>query len=114
MRSFADCDGTVNNSNYDRYVAIDSINFDGLKQISDKLNEFGIFNRIYKVQYKERNSYRLKISKRENLLKFNNLIGFSHPLKQEKLNIALILLQIEYFKNALFHIISIKIKFIKS
>ena len=34
IRAFADCDGTVNDYNYTRYVAIDSINLNGLKQIS--------------------------------------------------------------------------------
>ena len=31
IKAFADCDGTVYNKKYNRYVAIDSINLDGLR-----------------------------------------------------------------------------------
>ena len=89
IRAFVDCDGTVNDYNYTRYVAIDSINLNGLKQISLILDEFGISSRIIEVRYKDNVSYRLKISKRDNLIKFNELIGFNHPLKKKKLNEAI-------------------------
>jgi len=85
IRAFADCDGTVGHYNYNRYIAIDSINLKGLNQISKVLDEFGIFNRIQKVKYKGKISYRLKVSRRENLLKFSKLIGFNHPKKKKKL-----------------------------
>jgi hypothetical protein len=89
INAFASCDGTVYNKNNNRYVAIDSINSNGLKQISEILNEFKILNSIYKVKYKENISYRLRIYRRENLIKFNNLIGFKHPAKQKKLEEAI-------------------------
>lgn len=89
IRAFADCDGTVYNKNYTRYVAIDSINLKGLKQISNVLDEFGIKNKIYDIKYKGNISYRLKISKKENLIKFEKLIGFNHPKKKEKLKQAI-------------------------
>ena len=79
----------MNDYNYTRYVAIDSINLNGLKQISLILDEFGISNRIIEVRYKDNISYRLKISRRDNLIKFNELIGFNHPLKKKKLNEAI-------------------------
>jgi len=85
ISSFADCDGTVNNYNYCRYVAIDSINLKGLKQIRRVLEEFKISSRIIKVKYKENISYRLKIYRKDNMLKFKKLIGFKHPDKQKKL-----------------------------
>ena len=89
IRAFADCDGTVNDYNYTRYVAIDSINLNGLKQISLTLDEFGISSRIIEVRYKDKITYRLKISRRDNLIRFNELIGFNHPLKKKKLNEAI-------------------------
>ena len=85
IRAFADCDGTVGHYNYNRYIAIDSINLNGLNQISNVLSELGIFNRIQKVRYKEIISYRLKISRKDNLVRFNKLIGFNHPKKKQKL-----------------------------
>lgn len=85
IRAFADCDGTVGYYDYDRYIAIDSINLNGLKQISKILDELEIFNKIQKVKYKEKISYRLKISRKENLIKFGKLIGFNHPRKKKKL-----------------------------
>jgi len=89
IRAFADCDGTVNNYNYTRYVAIDSINLKGLKQISLILSEFGISSRIIKVRYKDKVSYRLKISRQDNLRKYEDIIGFNHPLKKRKLKEAI-------------------------
>jgi len=85
IRAFADCDGTVGHYNYHRYIAIDSINLRGLKQISNILGEFGISNRMHKVLYKGYLSYRLKITGKDNLIKFNKLIGFNSPKKKKKL-----------------------------
>lgn len=86
IRAFADCDGTVYNKNYNRYMAIDSMNLKGLKEISEVLNKLKIKNSIYCVKYKSVVSYRLRIYRKENLMKFNKLIGFTHPVKQGKLN----------------------------
>ncbi|MFH1311278.1 MAG: LAGLIDADG family homing endonuclease [Nanoarchaeota archaeon] len=85
IRAFADCDGTIGYYKYNKYVAIDSINLKGLTQISHILTKFGIFNRIQNVKYKGKISYRLKVSRKENLIRYNRLIGFNHPYKQEKL-----------------------------
>lgn len=89
IKAFVDGEGTVNNENYNRYVAVSSINLDGLKDISRTLKELGISSKIYTIRYKSYTSYRLKISRKENLVKFNKLIRFNHPLKQRKLNEAL-------------------------
>ena len=85
IRAFADCDGTVGHYNYHRYVAIDSINLKGLNQISKVLDEFRISSRIQEVRYKGKISYRLKISRKGNLSKFNKLIGFNSQQKKKKL-----------------------------
>ena len=88
-RAFADCDGTVGYYNYDRYVSVDSINLKGLKQLVNLLNDLGITSRIQKVVYKENESYRLRIYRKENLFRYYKLVGFTHPKKQEKLSQAI-------------------------
>ena len=92
IRAFSDSEGTVNNQNYDRYIALDSVNFEGLKKVSDNLKEFGIDNKIYWFDKSRR--ARIKISKKENLVRFKETIGFEHPEKQAKLTSA-----IHSFKN---------------
>jgi len=89
ISAFADCDGTVYNKDYRRFISIDSINLNGLNEVSNILSEFKIENKIYTINYKGYISYRLKIFGKENLIKFNNLIGFNHPLKKEKLRGAI-------------------------
>jgi hypothetical protein len=85
IRCFADCEGTIYNKNYRRYISLDSINFTGLKKVSETLSGFEIENKIYTIKYKENISYRLRISGRENLKKYYELVGFDHPKKKEKL-----------------------------
>jgi len=85
IRAFADGEGTVYNKNYNRYVAIDSINLQGLREISEILKDFKIYNKIYTIKYKGNTSYRLKISKQENMIRFNSIIGFNHPERQKRL-----------------------------
>ncbi|MFH1711335.1 MAG: LAGLIDADG family homing endonuclease [Nanoarchaeota archaeon] len=87
IRAFSDSEGTVNNKNYDRYVALDSVNLNGLKTVSDILSEFGITNKIYWFEKSRR--ARIKVRGKDNLLKFSNLIGFTHPEKQAKLTNAI-------------------------
>ena len=89
IRAFADCDGTMGYYKYNRYIAIDSINLSGLKQLSRIISELGCSNRIQKVKYRGKISYRLKISGRGNLIKYFKLIGFTHPQKQARLLKAL-------------------------
>lgn len=87
IRAYADCDGTVQNTNSDRFVAIDSINYKGLKRISRELKLLGIFNKIYFILGGK--SFRLKVFKKENLIKYNKIVGFTHLGKQNKLNDAI-------------------------
>ena len=87
IRAFSDCEGTVQNSNYDRFIALDSVNRKGLKIILNELDKMSINGNLYFI--KSNGSYRIKIFKKENLKRFANLIGFEHPIKQEKLIEAL-------------------------
>jgi hypothetical protein len=89
IRAFTDCDGTVYNKDYRRFIAIDSINLNGLREVSNTLSEFKIESKIYTINYKDYISYRLKIFGKENLIKFNDLMGFKHPIKQKKLEEAI-------------------------
>jgi len=89
IRAFSDGEGTVNNRDYDRYVAIASINFRGLKSISQALKKLYIKNKIYNINYKSHQSYRLKISRKENLIRFYKIIGFNHPKRMERLKEAI-------------------------
>ncbi|MAH03846.1 hypothetical protein CMI39_03610 [Candidatus Pacearchaeota archaeon] len=85
LGTFVDCDGTIQNRKYDRFIAIDSINLRGLKEISKVLENFNITNKIYTIKYKDNISYRLKIFRKENLIRFNKLIDLKHPIKKKKL-----------------------------
>ena len=87
IRAFADCEGTVQNSNYDRFIAMDSVNLKGLKDVLKELKKLGINGNFYNI--KGGSSYRIKIFRKDNLQKFNKLIGFLHPIKQEKLSLAI-------------------------
>ena len=87
IRAFSDSEGTVNNYNYDRFVALDSINLKGLKRISNELKKLGISNKLY--EFKKFNRSRIKIHGKGNLIKFRNIIGFEHPSKQVKLTEAI-------------------------
>ena len=87
IRAFVDCDGTVQNANYDRFIAIDSINFNGLNKIKEELALLGISSNLYSIFCGK--SFRLKIFRKENILKYNDLIGFTHEGKQRKLDEAI-------------------------
>lgn len=90
LKAFCDAEGHVENYKRDKRVIISSINKKGLISMKKLLNSFKIdcyINGPYK------NCYRLKISKKHNLLNFKQNIGFNHPEKQNKLNFI-----INYFK----------------
>lgn len=82
IRAFVDCDGTVQNRKYDRFIAIDSVNNLGLNDISLTLKKFKIPNKIYSIKG---GSFRLKIFGRENLIRFKSLITLKHPRKKTNL-----------------------------
>jgi len=85
LRAFVDGEGTVSNSNHDRYVVINSINREGLKEVSNSLKELGIENKFYRIDFRDYIYYRIKISRKENLVRFYKLIGFNHLKRQNKL-----------------------------
>jgi len=89
LGAFVDGEGSVCNSDYHRYVVIDSINKFGLKAISDNLKELDIENHFYRFNFRGYIFYRIKISRKENLIRFCKLIGFNHPKRQEKLREAI-------------------------
>ena len=84
-----DGEGSVGNFNDHRYVVIDSINGKSLKEVSLILTSLGIENNFYRFVFKKYFFYRIKISKQENLLRFNKVIGFNHPKRQKKLEEAI-------------------------
>lgn len=88
LKTFFDCEGCVFSiKGKNRHIEADSINKEGLKQVSNTLTELNIQN-IFKI-IKKRKLFRLFIYGKRNLIKFNNLIGFLHPRKKEKLLMAI-------------------------
>ena len=89
LRAYFDCDGWVAVTKAkDRKIGLDSINKAGIIWIQKILrNEFGINSKVSKRN--NRNIYTLRICGKDDLLKYNNKIGFLHPRKKEKLNEAL-------------------------
>jgi len=86
LRAFIDCDGTVQNRKYDRFVAIDSVNKVGLNKISTILRMFNLPNKVYNIKG---GSYRLKIFGKDNLIRFNSIIKLKHPRKRKLLKEAI-------------------------
>jgi len=88
LRSYFDCEGWVFcKSHKNRHVGADCVNKKGLDQIIDGLNKLEV--RTIKKYNKKRNIYRILIYGKDNLNKFSELVGFSHPDKLRKLNDAL-------------------------
>jgi len=88
LRAYFDCEGWVTcKSHKNRMIGADCVNLRGIKQIQDALNDFGISTKLKKRN--NRNIFSLSIFGKENLIKFYNKIGFLHPLKIQKLNMAL-------------------------
>ena len=86
LRGFFDSEGTVYfRENRDRYVAAFSTNLEGLKKIGKLLAGIEIESKISQEAW----YYKIKISKRENLRKFAELVGFTIKRKMRKLEQAL-------------------------
>lgn len=84
LRAFFDCESWVFcKSHQNRHVGIDSVNEKGLDQIKKALENLGI--KSIKKTIKDRRIYRLFIYGKENLIRFQEEIGFLHPLKKELL-----------------------------
>jgi len=86
LRGFFDSEGTVYfREDGDRYIAAFSTNLEGLKEIGKLLTDIEIEYKIsQEVWY-----YKIKISKRGNLRKFAELVGFTIKRKMQKLEQAL-------------------------
>lgn len=88
LRAYFDCDGWVFcKSHQNRMIGLDCVNIHGLSQIKKALFGLGISSIIKKRS--TRNIFSLGIYGRNNLIKFNEKIGFLHPDKKEKLETAL-------------------------
>jgi len=87
LRSFFDAEAWVElQKAKNRAVRVDCINLDGLQQISNLLQSFGIRSQI--TCRKQNYMWRLNICGKENLKKFADKIGFLHISKNNLLNEA--------------------------
>ncbi len=83
-RAMFDCEACVSK----RVIQFQSVSEKGISSIKSLLRSFGIDSKLYHYERKNKNwntNHILVISKKENLIKYKNLIGFNHPVKQEKL-----------------------------
>ena len=88
LKAFFDCEGWVFcKTHQNRHIGLDSINEKGIDQLIRSLNRINI-KTIKKINEK-RKIYRIFIYGKENLIKFNEKIGFLHPQKVKKLNMAM-------------------------
>jgi hypothetical protein len=88
LRTYFDCEGWVFcKSHQNRHIGADCVNETGLNQVTDSLNRLGI-QTIRKFN-KKRAIHRVLIYGKENLIKFNDRIGFLHPNKANKLKEAI-------------------------
>jgi len=89
LRSFFDCEAWVwARKGKNRAIGLESVNYNGLIQISDLLNHhFKIKSSVKKR--KNRDIYVLCIYGKDQLIKFEKEIGFLHPFKKERLREAI-------------------------
>ena len=86
LRAIFDCEACIGK----RQIQFQSVSQKGVESIKQVLQEFGIDTKIYIYDRKHINwnlNYILVISKKENIVKYKDLIGFNHSKKQEKLKI---------------------------
>ncbi len=84
LRALFDCEGYVGK----RAIQLQSVNLKGISSIKKTLLNIGITSSIYNYTRKNPNwnvNYILSITKKDNLIKFSNLVGFDHSLKKEKI-----------------------------
>ncbi len=85
LRTYFDCEGWVTcKSHQNRMIGADCVNEAGIMQIKEALKNLGITVKIKKRT--TRNIFSLAIFGRENLIKFNEKIGFLHSEKKERLS----------------------------
>lgn len=89
LKVFCDCEAHIDD--YDKYhkrVIISSVNKKGLQEIQNKILKDFKINSYINGPYK--GCFRLKISRKDNLIKFKKEIGFYHLNKIKRLNNALL------------------------
>ena len=84
LKAFFDCEASVSKDQ----IQVQSVNEQGLIQVKNLLNKLGIECSIHEYKRKNKNwntNYILCIKKTEMRIKFLNIIGFNHLIKQQKL-----------------------------
>jgi intein/homing endonuclease len=84
LRAFYDSEAYINK----KEIRIQSVNRDGIIQIRDALEKFGISSKFYSYQRKEKTwntNYHLVISRKKSRCAFLKNIGFNHSIKATKL-----------------------------
>jgi len=87
LKAFFDCESNVNV--YKKYIALKSVNFNGLLQVKDALRFFKIESRVYgpyQPKNQEHSPYGILAITGEDIRLYKRLINFHHPAKKEKLN----------------------------
>jgi len=85
LRAYFDCEAWVTcKTHQNRQIGADCVNEKGIKQVEETLKLLGI--KTILKRRNTRNIFSLKIYGKEDLIKFNEKIGFLHPDKKEKLN----------------------------
>lgn len=88
IKAFFDCEANVDLNN--KVIALKSINFEGLREIREKLLLFNIESKLY-GPYQPRNEkhskYGILVIKGKNIEQYRKLINFNHPDKKEKLDL---------------------------
>src|SRR3989338_9921172 len=84
LRAFFDCEGWVENQIHkSRLIRLDCCNKLGIISIQQALLRFKITSQVRKIP--TRNIYRLTISGRDNIKRFQSKINFIHPDKARRL-----------------------------
>lgn len=85
LRAFFDCEAYVG----PRIIQVQSVNKEGLTQVKQVLEGFGIESKTYEYKRKNPNwniNYLLSVMRRDSRLKYLKTIGFNHPVKSRKLS----------------------------
>jgi len=88
LKAFFSAEAYVNKS----CIKIQTVNKEGMKEISNVLNSLGIYNNYYEYNPKKKSEspvYIINILRKESRLKFYNTIGFWHEKKSKTLKEAL-------------------------
>ena len=88
LRSFFDCEAWVENQpRKSRFIGLECCNYEGIVSIQNSLERFNINSQIRKK--KDRTIWSLTICGLDNLKRFRKQVGFLHPNKNKKLDLAI-------------------------